>query len=60
MGQLWVNLPARDKRTRPRYQTLLRGQIPEVALPAGAGTVRVIAGDFNGRQGPARIFTPIN
>src|SRR5215471_16941090 len=41
--QLWVNLPARLKMTKPRYQTILSGDIAEVALPNKAGRVRVIA-----------------
>ncbi|WP_349744636.1 pirin family protein [Roseateles cavernae] len=60
MVQLWVNLPARDKMGAPGYQTLLDAQIPSVALPDGAGRVRVIAGEFEGHRGPARTHTPIN
>ena len=60
MVQLWVNLPAKDKMAQPRYQTLLNAQIPSVALPEGAGSVRVIAGDFNGQRGPALTFTPMD
>jgi quercetin 2,3-dioxygenase len=60
MVQLWVNLPAKDKMTRPRYQTLLDAQIPSVALPDEAGRVRVIAGAFGGAHGPAATFTPMD
>lgn len=60
MVQLWVNLPARDKMNEPGYQTLLNRDIPQVTLPADAGRVRVIAGEFGGRHGPARTFTPMN
>ncbi len=60
MAQLWVNLPAKDKSADPGYQTLLNADIPAVALPAGAGTLRVIAGSYGGTTGPARTFTPIN
>jgi redox-sensitive bicupin YhaK (pirin superfamily) len=60
MVQLWVNLPARDKMAAPGYQTLLDADIPAVALPDGAGTVRIIAGDYNGHRGPARTFTAID
>lgn len=59
MVQLWVNLPARDKMTKPRYQGILSSQIPVVNLPDGQGTVRVIAGEFAGKKGPAKTFTPI-
>lgn len=60
MVQLWVNLPARDKLTPPRYQTLLDQAIPGVELEQGAGRLRVIAGEFAGRRGPARPFTPLD
>ena len=60
MVQLWVNLPAKDKMSPPRYQDLLDQQIPKVALPDASGTLRVIAGNFRGTKGPARTFTPID
>ena len=60
MVQLWVNLPAHDKMTPARYQTLLDAQIPSVALPEGGGRVRVIAGEFDGQRGPALTFTPMD
>lgn len=58
--QLWVNLPAKDKMARPGYQTLVQGEIPDVALTNGAGYVRVIAGSFNGVEGPARVHTALD
>ena len=60
MVQLWVNLPAKDKNAAPGYQTLLDRDIPAVALPDRAGTLRVIAGDYAGNRGPATTFTPID
>ena len=60
MVQLWVKLRAGDKIAKPRYQTLLKAQIPDVPLPQDAGTVRVIAGEVGGRKGPAKTFSPIN
>jgi redox-sensitive bicupin YhaK (pirin superfamily) len=60
MVQLWVNLPARDKMTAPRYQNILNRQIPVVSLPDGQGTVRVIAGEFAGTPGPASTFTSVH
>lgn len=60
MVQLWVNLPAKDKSAKPGYQSLLDADIPVATLPDGAGTVRVIAGNFGDATGPARTFTPIN
>jgi quercetin 2,3-dioxygenase len=60
MVQLWVNLPAKDKMSPPRYQGISNSQIPVVNLPEGLGIVRVIAGRFDGVEGPARTFTPVN
>lgn len=60
MVQLWVNLPAKDKTSLPKYQDLRDDQFPRVTLPNNAGTVRVIAGEFMGQTGPASTFTPIN
>jgi redox-sensitive bicupin YhaK (pirin superfamily) len=59
-AQLWVNLPAALKLTPPRYQPIHAAQIPQVALGGDAGQVRVIAGVFAGRQGPAGTFSAIN
>jgi redox-sensitive bicupin YhaK (pirin superfamily) len=59
MVQLWVNLPARDKRSAPKYQTITADQIPVVELPDDAGSARVIAGEFRGVRGPAQTFTPV-
>jgi len=60
MAQLWVNLPARDKMTRPRYQSLTASNIPKLELPADSGTARVISGELYGVRGPAKTFTPVN
>ncbi len=60
MIQLWVNLPAKDKKGPPHYQSITAVQIPDVPLPDNAGLVRIIAGRFNGAAGPAHTFTPIN
>lgn len=59
MVQLWVNLPARHKMTAPGYQAIPAQDIPVVALPDGAGSIRVIAGEYPEHSGPARTFTPM-
>ncbi|HEU5361515.1 MAG TPA: pirin family protein [Candidatus Deferrimicrobiaceae bacterium] len=48
--QLWVNLPAKLKMTRPRYQDVPSERIPEVVRPDGV-RVRVIAGEMGGVRG---------
>lgn len=48
--QLWVNLPARDKMSQPRYQELDRSTIPELSV--GDGQARLIAGRLDNTRGP--------
>ncbi len=60
MVQLWVNLPKKDKNTPARYQHLAKAAIPVQDLPAGAGHVRLIAGEYNGVHGAAETFTEMN
>jgi hypothetical protein len=60
MVQLWVNLPAKDKMTTPKYQGLNNEQMGKYVIPEEGGVVDVIAGDFKGVKGPASTFTPIN
>ncbi|MES2628215.1 MAG: pirin family protein [Bacteroidota bacterium] len=60
MVQLWVNLPAKDKMSQPKYQAIKNDSIPQVQLENGAGKVEVIAGEYNGVNGVASTFTPIH
>ncbi|MEB0047020.1 MULTISPECIES: pirin family protein [unclassified Pseudomonas] len=60
MVQLWVNLPAKDKMADAGYQTILDRDIPTIALKDQAGSLRLIAGEFQGLTGPSRTFTPID
>ena len=49
--QLWANLPAKDKMTRPRYQDIQSRDIPVVREDDGTA-VRIICGEFWGQRGP--------
>jgi hypothetical protein len=49
--QLWLNLPAKDKMTAPRYQDIAPEMIP-LAHPADGVEVKVIAGELAGVKGP--------
>ncbi len=60
MVQLWVNLPAKHKMTEPGYQPILSESIPEIQLSNSSGSIRVIAGEYEGRVGPAKTFTSMN
>ena len=58
MIQLWVNLPAKDKMSKPKYQAITNDQLGKYQLDNG-GVVEVIAGEFKGVKGAASTFTPI-
>ncbi|MGB0112953.1 MAG: pirin family protein [Ilumatobacteraceae bacterium] len=57
--QLWVNLPAKDKMTAPRYQNLEADLVTLVSSPDGGALVRLIAGDIGEFAGPGSTHTPI-
>lgn len=59
MAQIWVNLPRADKMSPPGYHALKADEMGLVELPNDGGTVRVIAGEYEGVRGPARPFSPI-
>jgi len=60
MVQLWVNLPAKDKMSTPKYQAIANADIAKVVLENDAGEVEVVAGAYNGTKGAASTFSPIN
>jgi redox-sensitive bicupin YhaK (pirin superfamily) len=60
MVQLWVNLPAKDKMSKPKYQAIENASIAKVPLANKGGEIEVIAGEYKGVKGTATTFTPIN
>ena len=51
--QLWANLPARQKMTKPRYQDIRARDIETVVDDDGT-SVRILCGEFMGKQGPVQ------
>ncbi|MEZ5055119.1 MAG: pirin family protein [Chitinophagales bacterium] len=60
MVQLWVNLPAKDKMSAPKYQALEHAKIPKVELENNGGLIEVIAGKYQATKGEATTFTPLH
>ena len=60
MVQLWVNLPAKFKMSKPKYQAIANSEITKVSLPENAGEIEVIAGNYNGTKGTASTFSPVH
>lgn len=58
MVQLWVNLPAKDKMSTPKYQAIVHKDIPTVEVENGF--IEIIAGEYNQTKGAASTFSPIN
>ena len=57
--QIWVNLPARDKMMKPRYQEIPKTGVPEALSADGKVKVRVIAGAALGKSAVIETRTPI-
>jgi redox-sensitive bicupin YhaK (pirin superfamily) len=60
MVQLWVNLPAKDKMSTPKYQGITNDQISKFELPENGGVIEVIAGQYKDTKGSASTFTPVH
>ncbi|UOK41821.1 MULTISPECIES: pirin family protein [Flavobacterium] len=60
MVQLWVNLPAKDKMSVPKYQGITNEKIGKYLLPDNAGFIEVIAGNYKDVKGAASTFTPVH
>ncbi len=60
MVQLWVNLPAKDKMSAPKYQAIAHSQMKKYNLPENGGTIEIIAGEYQGQKGSASTFSPVN
>ncbi len=60
MVQLWVNLPAKDKMSPPKYQAIANAEMAKIPLADGGGKIEVIAGEYKGNKGPASTFSPVN
>ena len=59
MVQLWVNLPAKYKMSKPGYQAITKEQMGLFTSADGKTQFQIIAGEINGVKGPATTFSPI-
>jgi Pirin-related protein len=59
MVQLWVNLPAKDKMSKPKYQAIKNSDMQRADLGEN-GFVEIIAGEYQGKTGPAATFSPVH
>jgi hypothetical protein len=60
MVQLWVNLPAINKMTPPKYQAIENKMMGRILLKDNKSIIEVIAGEYNGTKGPATTFSPVS
>ena len=56
--QLWLNLPAADKMTRPAYKSVKNTEIPEITFENGK--LRLLAGEYKGIQGYKSHYLPLD
>lgn len=60
MVQLWVNLPAKDKMSKPKYQSIENKNMGRYKIDENGSEVEVIAGDYKGVKGAASTFSPMH
>ncbi|MBS1747353.1 MAG: pirin family protein [Bacteroidetes bacterium] len=58
--QLWVNLPAKDKMSQPKYQAIENKNIHRYHVENNGGEIEVIAGQYKDVKGSATTFTPLH
>lgn len=56
--QLWLNLPQKDKMSKPSYHGIKRADIPEI--PIEGGILRLLAGSYKEHQGYVGEHLPLN
>ncbi|RNL56846.1 pirin family protein [Pedobacter jejuensis] len=59
MIQLWVNLPAAYKMSKPKYQAIKQADMASFNLPENGGHIEIIAGNYQNITGNASTFTRI-
>ncbi len=60
MVQLWVNLPAKDKMSTPKYQAIKNAEIPRYKIGENGSEIEIIAGEYKDQRGSADTFTTVN
>ena len=58
--QLWLNLPAKDKMMTPNYQYIRSEQMPVVQDESGNISLKVVAGNLEGKEGLIKTQTDVN
>ena len=58
--QLWINLPKKDKMSKPSYQNITKNEIPIIKIDDGKITIKVIAGEIFNSKSTINTKIPIN
>lgn len=56
--QLWLNLPSKDKMSKPSYNSIKNDKIPEIEIEGGK--LRLLAGTYKEYQGYKGNYLPMN
>lgn len=60
MVQLWVNLPATYKMSKPKYQAIENQSMSKYELENNKGVIEIIAGEYKGLKSNTFTFSPIH
>ena len=58
--QIWVNLPKKDKKVRPRYQHIHKDKIPTVQLEEKNVNIKVLVGEVLGQSSSVNTYSPVS
>ena len=57
--QLWINTPAKHKMDEPAYLPVAAEHMPQLVLPDGTSTIRIVSGELGGIQGAIQPIFPV-
>jgi len=58
--QIWINLPQKNKKAKPRYQHIPKDQIPIIKLENDEILIKVLVGTFMDAESTVQTYSPVS
>jgi len=58
--QIWINLPQKNKKAKPRYQHIPKDQIPVIKLENDRILIKVLVGTFMDAKSTVQTYSPVS